>query len=104
MPDPTGKLTPEELKKAHDWLAKYSPGAETACPICRSTTWIIAEHLVQPVTLRAGLSIQLGGLSYPQVMVISNPCGYTMFLNAVLVGILVGTPPVSPPENQPPKG
>jgi hypothetical protein len=92
MTDHTGQLTPEELQKVKDWLIKFKPGGDAICPICGSSEWFISAHLVQPVTLGVGFAIQLGGIGYPQVMMNSNPCGYTMFLNAVMIGILPSAP------------
>ncbi len=91
MPDKDGKLTPEDVKKVDEYLAKYSPGGEAICPICRSTNWYLNERLVQPVTLGPALGMQIGGVGYPQVMLNSNPCGYTMFINAVMLGIVGGS-------------
>lgn len=90
MPDKDGKLTDEDRNKVIAWLGQYPPalGANSPCPICGSTTWMIGEYLVQPITLGPNITIQLGGPSYPQVMLISVPCGYTRFINAVIMGIL----------------
>jgi hypothetical protein len=89
MPGATGKLTPEDIQKVNAWLMRHHPGGNTVCPVCGSQNWWIGEHLVQPITVGADMSLQLGGIGYPQITVISNPCGYTMFLNAVIVGVLV---------------
>lgn len=93
MPDQSGKLTQDEIKKVHEWLAKYPKGADAPCPICQTSTWWIGEHLVQPVTVAAGFSIRLSGVGYPQIMLISIPCGYTMYINATAAGILPPPPP-----------
>jgi hypothetical protein len=105
MPDAAGKLTTEEHKKVQDWVAKFSPGGDAKCPICQTSTWFINPHLVQPVTLGAGFGLQLGGIGYPQITMNCIQCGYTMFLNAVMVGIIPSAlPPATPiptPDNQP---
>ena len=90
MPNKDGKLTDEERGKVTAWLEQYPPalGANSPCPICGSDTWMIGEYLVQPVTLGPNIMLQLGGVSFPQIMLISIPCGYTRFLNAVMMGIL----------------
>jgi len=98
MPGPDGKLTPEERKKVEDWLAKYPKWLGANCPICGSNMWMLAENLVQPVTVGEGANLLLGGVGYPQVMLISNPCGYALFLNAVMIGLLPGSKPVQQPE------
>lgn len=102
MPDSAGLLTSEEIKKFQDWLAKYQPG-DVVCPICRSTKWIVGQHIVQPLTLAGNMSIQMGGPGYPHILLISNPCGYTIFVNAVIAGILptATVPPAAPPGPMP---
>lgn len=97
MPDATGKLTQEDKEKIKAWLGKFSPGIDSVCPVCKSTTWYICEHIVQPITLNGAQGLQLGGLSYPQVMLNSIPCGYTLFLNAVIMGLAPAAPPGPPP-------
>jgi len=97
MPDATGKLTEEDYRKIHAWLGKHSPGGSAICPVCHSPNWTIGEYLVQPITLGAGHALQLGGIGYPQFMLISNPCGHTLFINAVMAGVVI---PVAPPKEQ----
>ena len=86
MTDATGKLTVEDKAKLTAWFAKFGQPSPV-CPICGDRNWSIADHLVQPVTLGPGFGVQLGGVSYPQAMLISK-CGHTLFVNAVLSGIV----------------
>jgi len=95
MPDKTGKLTDADLAKVVDWLSKYTPGGDAKCPLCGSTEWAIGHHLLQPVTLGGNLNLQLAGIGYPQVALMSIPCGYTMFVNAVVAGVLQSNSPVT---------
>jgi len=96
MPDSSGKLSDEEKKKITDWLARWRH-EPNPCSVCGSPNWLIGDHLVQPVTLGPNSQLQLGGVGYPQIMLISLPCGHTVFINAVVAGILVPPPPVPPP-------
>ncbi len=89
MPDAEGKLTQNEKETVRAWLVRWKI---RPCPVCGNQNWTIGDHLVQPVTLGAGQSLMLGGLGYPQVMVISNECGYTHLLNAVIVGVVKPNP------------
>jgi hypothetical protein len=90
MPDATGKLTEEEKNRVGAWVKeKGKAGVNPNCPVCGSPDWFIADHLVQPMTLGANRSLLLGGIGYPQVMLVSLPCGYTRLLNAVLMGVIV---------------
>lgn len=91
MPDDTGKLTESDKSKVAEWFNRHRQGRPFLCPICGSGNWSASEHLVQPVTLGAERQLLLGGIGYPHVMFISNPCGYTIFFNAVLMGIVPGT-------------
>lgn len=88
MPDSHGKLTAEDQEKVMAWVARHPSSDQAACPICGGIDWVVADHLVLPVTWNAGQKAQAGGVGYPQVMLISTPCGYTRFVNAVYVGLL----------------
>lgn len=88
MPDANGNLTVEDKDKVKSWLKTVGWEQRASCPVCGHHVWTIADHLVQPVTLGPQVSVQLGGVGYPQVMLISSKCGYTIFLNAVIMGLL----------------
>jgi hypothetical protein len=88
MPEADGKLTPEDKKKIQDWLTGHGWTHRGGCPICGDTKWTILDYVVQPITLGGNNAINLGGPGYPQVMILSNKCGYTVFLNAVVMGLL----------------
>lgn len=94
MPDKDGILSPEEKQRAVDWI-KERGHVLGKCPICDSQEWFIADHLVMPITVGGGGSLLLGGPGYPQIMIVSKKCGYTRFLNAVMIGI-------SPPQKTEP--
>lgn len=90
MADP--KLTQEQKQKIADWLNSRSPSGTPVCPFCASREWIIADHLVQAAVVGPSGDLQIGGIGYPQVMLISTGCGHTVFFNAVLMGIMGDTP------------
>src|SRR6266702_6975618 len=99
MPDVDGKLSAEEIQKIMAWLAKYPKAGNAVCPMCDSPNWIIGQHLVQPITQGPRAAIQLGGgVAYPQVMLISNPCGYTRLINAVVMGLMPGITSAPPDQ------
>jgi hypothetical protein len=89
MSDAHGKLTQAEKDQIRDWVLKWKMAP---CPVCGKRDWVVGDHVVQPVTIGAGKTLQLGGEGYPQVMLISTECGYTLFLNAVIVGIVKNSP------------
>jgi hypothetical protein len=92
MADKDGKLSQEEKKVVVQWIARHQSATKNLCPICNSDKWIIGDHLVQPLTLSGDKGIMLGGVGYPQVLLISDPCGYTRFFNAVLMGVAAAAP------------
>lgn len=81
------KLTPEQLEKAVAWLQSHDHPAPP-CPICGQNKWTVGIHLVQPITMGPDRNVHLGGVSYPFLQVISPKCGYTMFVNAVIAGLV----------------
>lgn len=89
MPNPDGTLTAQEKQKINAWLTQFDRPA-AICPICGGQQWTIGDHIVQPVTLEGGRNMNLfgAGLAYPVVMVVSVPCGYTMYINAVMAGLV----------------
>ena len=87
MPDKDGKLTKEEKQKTIDWIEERKLGEGPHCPVCGTNHWQIADHLVAP-SIHTGEGLLLGGPAYPHVMVICRKCSNTLFLNAVMMGIL----------------
>jgi hypothetical protein len=86
--DKEGKLTEQEKQLIADWLATRWPTAQQSCPICNDSLWLISDHLVMPVPLGPGNAIRLlGGIGYPQVMLISAKCGYTRYFNFPMMGL-----------------
>jgi hypothetical protein len=105
MPDKDGKLTTDEKNRVVQKLQTTWMGSAQNCPICGNSHWLIADHLVQPLTLGPNASIQLGGAAgYPQVMLISVGCGHTLFFNAVMLGVLAAADPQGPPVTPPSGG
>jgi hypothetical protein len=92
MPDETGKLTTEEYNKVNTWLTS-SGKTPFICPICGGDTWSIGPHLIQPVTLGKDLALQLGGIGYPMIALVSQRCGYVMLFSAVIAGIVAAQEP-----------
>jgi hypothetical protein len=81
MPDEAGKLSAEDISRFLQVLnAKgimLSP-----CSACRQTTWTPGQHLVAP-PLFAGGNMMLGGVSYPQAMLICVTCGHTLYFLSI---------------------
>lgn len=75
--------------KVSAWLgAKWK--ALHNCPISGDNNWSIADHIVQSMTYVRGGGLAIGGPGYPVVMVVCLSCGYTLFFNAVVMGLVEG--------------
>lgn len=100
MPDQEGKLTQTEKSRLADWYQK-NWNQSFKCPVCQSDKWTTAEHTVEAPVYRGGTMIIGGEPHYPLVAVFSIPCGYTVFMNAAIMGILDPPPgtPTPPTEN-----
>lgn len=96
MPDAKGTLSPEEKTKIQQWFSTEGRKLP-ACPFCGKPNWIAGDHLVTPIIFSGGSNLMIGGASYPQVMLISEGCGYTQYFNAVVIGIAAVAPKSSQP-------
>jgi hypothetical protein len=86
MPDFNGVLTTEDRNIIDSWIkVNWHMGN---CPVCRKQDWVLADHVVTPM-LYTGVGLAQGA-GYPQIMMICQVCGYTIYLNAVTVGIISG--------------
>lgn len=77
----------EDIQKAIAWIDEHWTGQKT-CPICQNTRWGVADTVgeVQMTTLKGDLT----GRVCPLVIVTCQTCGYTLLLNAVVVGLIEG--------------
>src|ERR1700722_4647569 len=91
MPDQFGRLTSEDEAKAREWFATHWK-SDLICPICGSDQWHTIPHVVTLPRL-AGDGLLPGTVTYPQLAVMSVPCGYTLLFNAVVMGIAPAGPP-----------
>jgi hypothetical protein len=76
----------EKQKQAVNWLNSKWPATQRLCEVCGISSWTIAEDLVMPMPFVGG-GLVVGGISYPQVMVICNNCGNTKYFNTVIMGV-----------------
>jgi len=87
MPDYQGLLLPEERDRADAWFR--TNWRISRCPICGQNqgNWSLADHVVVPISWSITGAL-LGGATYPQVMVNCGVCGYTVYINAIIAGIV----------------
>ena len=85
-----GKLTAEETDKFQAWINEKWHGSKI-CPVSGHNDWVLGDRLVAPPSIVHG-KVALGGSVYPQIMMICRGCGYTIYFNAVLAGIVPAIP------------
>jgi hypothetical protein len=91
MPNASGKLSEDEKVVVQTKINDLWRGSAKNCPICGSNKWIIGDHVVEAPIITEGVR-GFGAGAYPSVMLISEVCGYTIFFNAVILGVIPRRP------------
>lgn len=86
MPDEDGKLSQKEEEIISDWIREKTKEKTLFCQVCGSNSWGLEKYAVAPTILRKSLVLG-GGSLYPYVMLTCNTCGYTLYFNAVTIGL-----------------
>jgi hypothetical protein len=86
MPNKSGIFSAEELTHISKVINSRWQGHPDACPICGATNWLIGDRFVSTTSLGENGAVILGGSVYPFVVMFS-PCGYTRFMNAIMLGV-----------------
>lgn len=73
--------------KVTDWLRENWKGA-TLCPICAADNWSVGDHVIEIRVFQGKLQHVGGGNLYPYVQLICGTCGYTIFFNAIIMGLV----------------
>ena len=98
MPDATGHLSPVEIRAVIDWLT-LQHGSLYVCPVSRHTEWAVNEYVYQqtiyPIQGPTAAHV-VSPLPWPVVQLACSGCGYTMFMNAGLMGLFPAPPPTPP--------
>jgi hypothetical protein len=91
VPDENGKLSDEEYAAAQEWVK--TKWTNSLCPFHGVTGWSLGTYIAQAsvMTDKPG-AVAPRDPVYPLVVVFCTKCGYCVFLNAVLLGI-VNPPP-----------
>jgi hypothetical protein len=95
MPESDGGLTDADQKVVSAWLEKHWTGSARNCPVCGSLRWDVGKFLAH---VPAGAGV-FAGKTYPLISLASNPCGYTLFFNAIIVGVVKPESPKPNPES-----
>jgi hypothetical protein len=87
MPNEKLFLTEDEKALFRKWLDSNWADPQI-CPFCHNNSWAMGQQLVAPVTIGPNMSTTLGGPVVPLVFLLCQVCAYTMFFNAVMVGVV----------------
>lgn len=85
------KLKKSDIDKIANWLNKNWT-REKLCPICSNNNWTISDTVFELRAFHGG-GLVVGGSVYPAVGVVCNVCAYTLFFNAIKVGLVKLAPP-----------
>lgn len=75
-----------DKQKAIESLEKLWIGSKV-CPVCLNSVWIINDELLE-IRRWEGGGLTIGSPVYPYLSVTCNKCGYTHFLNAVILRLI----------------
>jgi hypothetical protein len=82
MPDEHGRLTEADNDLIERWWGQHSKDS-VLCPVCKTTNWKIAGHLVNIQSDAADSNTP----TYPHIIVTCKFCAHSMFFNAAQIGI-----------------
>lgn len=86
MPNSDGRLTEEDHQKAQEWLRLHWT-RNRICPMSDHNAWEIGAQVVAAPPF-AGRAMTQKGIVYPTIPVTCSVCGYTLYFNAVVMGIV----------------
>jgi hypothetical protein len=75
-------------QKILNWLEQKWPKDKRNCEICSTNRWSISEDIVAPIIVEENNNLNIGGKTYPQIMLICSYCGNTKYFNVALMNIL----------------
>lgn len=92
-----GSFTPEQWQKAVDWVNQHWTRNE--CPFHGPTKWQL-EPTIGEVRAFTGGGLMVGGGAgvFPLLVLTCSVCGYAVFLNALVAGIVLRPAPPAPSD------
>jgi len=69
-------------EKAQEWIDKHWRHSRN-CPICMHNNWLLMTKIWQLPQFH-----QEGDTNLPVISLMCNVCGYTIFFNAIAVGLV----------------
>lgn len=95
-------LSEEQLTKLKNWISERWKKDGGTCPICSSNDWSVSKHLVAAPLVSPGGRITIGGgPAYPAAQITCGVCGYIIYFNAVIIGLM---PSITKKEEQKKEG
>jgi hypothetical protein len=94
MPDAYGALTPAENAQVAEWFRTH--WNNYSCPFSGpATQWQVSPHIVALSSVSVGEAgilspVLAGATAYPVIQITCAHCGYTVFFNAITMGIVPG--------------
>jgi hypothetical protein len=85
--EPVTAITDAQRSLIADWLRIKSP-TTPLCPLHGETKWIVGKYFAGIPVKDAEEARVHAGPFYPYVTFVCERCGYTMFINAVVMGLL----------------
>jgi predicted nucleic-acid-binding Zn-ribbon protein len=73
-------------EKAQKWISDHWHGS-SECPVCGANDWLVSDKLLEIREYRKG-NIDSAGEILPLIATTCGGCGYTVFLNAIVAGII----------------
>jgi hypothetical protein len=86
VPGLNGQLTQDEKNEIRKKIDDLWRGGSKNCPVCGSNKWFLSDHVVEAPIVSQG--VRGFGSAYPAIQLISEPCGYTISFNAVILGVM----------------
>ncbi len=87
-PEDPFAMSAEQSSDTLRWLVRFQVGRHK-CPVCGDNNWQVSQHFVSPVVVSPESGqVSLQGAVYPQILLTSAKCGYTMLFNAVMARAL----------------
>src|SRR5262249_54786536 len=89
MPDEYGRLSAADYDLIEGLCTQHSK-EPVICPVCKTTDWKIAGHLINIPSHATATDANASDTStYPHIVVICKFCAHSMFFNAAQIGIAV---------------
>lgn len=73
----------EKQAEALKWLEEKWSKDKRKCEMCNNENWALADELITQFPFSPS-QVQIGGKSFPLMILTCNDCGNTKFINAVV--------------------